>query len=63
MAFRNERQAYWDDIDRNIANVDPLSGSGALLQRFPAAGRGLHSLTSKLNLRTFGTHRSRYSST
>ena len=25
----------------------------------PAMGRGLHSLTSKLNLRTFGTHRSR----
>jgi serine/threonine protein kinase len=24
-----------------------------------ALGRGLHSLTSKLNLRTFGTHRSR----
>jgi hypothetical protein len=23
------------------------------------AGRGLHSLTSELNLRTFGTHRSR----
>ena len=23
------------------------------------SGRGLHSLTSKLNLRTFGTHRSR----
>jgi hypothetical protein len=26
-------------------------------------GRGLHSLTSELNLRTFGTHRSRLSST
>ena len=26
-------------------------------------GRGAHSLTSKLNLRTFGTHRSRWSST
>jgi Na+/phosphate symporter len=28
-----------------------------------AMGRGLHSLTSKLKLRTFGTHRSRWSST
>ena len=28
-----------------------------------AGGRGLHSLTSKLNLRTYGTHRSRQSST
>jgi len=26
------------------------------------AGRGLHSLTSEINLRTFGTHRSRWSS-
>jgi len=32
--------------------LDPVfAGSGV--------GRGLHSLTSELNLRTFGTHRSR----
>jgi hypothetical protein len=29
----------------------------------PPEGRGLHSLTTEVNLSTFGTHRSRYSST
>jgi len=34
----------------------------AVPRRLPVV-RGLHSLTAELNLRTFGTHRSRESST
>ena len=37
MPLRNERQAYWDDIELNIAAVDPLSWSGALDRVCPDA--------------------------
>jgi len=48
MPLRNERQAYWDDIDRNIACVDPLSASAALDRVCPAAAKERLALKSRL---------------
>jgi hypothetical protein len=48
MPLRNERQAYWDDIDRNIARVDPLTASQALDRVCPEAAAERLRLKSRL---------------
>jgi hypothetical protein len=54
------------DADDDGDNAAVLTAAPTALVHNTAAptalallGRGLHSLTSKLNMRTFGTHRSR----
>lgn len=48
MPLRNERQAYWDDIENNIARVQPLSASRALDRVCPDAAAERLALKSRL---------------
>lgn len=48
MPLRNERQAYWDDIENNIARVQPLSASRALDRVCPEAAAERLALKSRL---------------
>ena len=49
MPLRNERQAYWDDIERNIADVAPMTGTAALSKLpCPTAAAARRALKSRL---------------
>ena len=48
MPLRNERQAYWDYIENNIARVQPLSASRALDRVCPDAAAERLALKSRL---------------
>ena len=48
MPLRNERQAYWDDIDAHIASVAPLDGDAALERACPRAAADREALRSRL---------------
>jgi hypothetical protein len=48
MPLRNEHQAYWDDIENNIARVQPLSASRALDRVCPDAAAERLALKSRL---------------
>ena len=48
MPLRNERQAYWDDIENHIARVQPLTASQALDRVCPDAAAERLALKSRL---------------
>ena len=48
MPLRNERQAYWDDIDAAIASVPPRTGAEALDQVCPDAAADRAALLARL---------------
>ena len=48
MPLRNERQAYWDDIDAHIASVAPLDGDAALERACPRSAADRAALRSRL---------------
>jgi hypothetical protein len=48
MPLRNERQAYWDDIEQHITDVQPLTGTGALAKLCPDAAAHRDALKSRL---------------
>lgn len=48
MPLRNERQAYWDDIDAHIASVAPLDGDAALERACPRSAADREALRSRL---------------
>ena len=48
MPLRNEHQAYWDDIENNIARVQPLTASQALDRVCPDAAAERLALKSRL---------------
>ena len=54
---------YFEDQDMETIEARPISYNAFMTFDANDTGRGLHSLTSDFNLRTVGTHRSRYSST
>ena len=49
MPLRNERQAYWDDIEENIARVPALSASAHLARVCPEAAAAQAELRSRLH--------------
>ena len=57
MPLRNERQAYWDDIENHIARVQPLTASQAL-DRVPHAAAERLALKSRLR-KTWRSRRGR----
>lgn len=48
MPLRNEFEAYWDDIERHIADVEPVMGTAALSKLCPAAAAARDALKSRL---------------
>ena len=49
MPLRNERQAYWDDIEENIALAPALSASARLARVCPEAAAAQAELRSRLH--------------
>ena len=49
MPLRNERQAYWDDIEHHIVDVEALTGTAALSKLCPEAAAARDALRSRLD--------------
>jgi cysteine sulfinate desulfinase/cysteine desulfurase-like protein len=67
-AFKSNLRRYIMAVNNEIGVVQPLKEIGEICREnkvffhtdaAQAVGKGLHSSTSELNFRTFGTHRSR----